>query len=299
MSRNSVSHLHVLRWSFSLLAAFASLSSAQVVPVPVPDTEAEAWRENRGRQGQGRQGWQARPLFEFRGRVDREVHIVMRGREAWVRPVGRTEPDRGRVDVDRALPRDEGHVRLQTAGRGDIDVIQQPSARNRYTTVVRIRDPRSGASSYRVAAYWIGSDYGYGRGRVDDWPDRDDDWGWERPDDRGNGPWGWERNARPLVRWSGEVDDHLEIRIQGDRVTYRTLSGKGVRGVRVDLSGGGVRRGTSDLRIVPTDGRGSVYVAEQPSERNGYATVIRVRDSQSGYGRYAFTVVGRTAYATR
>jgi hypothetical protein len=277
-----------------LIAVSTTLASAQVVPVP--ESDAGAWRQDRGGGWEGRQG---RPLFEYRGRVDRELHIVMRGREAWLRPVGRTEPDRGWVDVDRPLPRDEGRVRLQTAGRGDIDVVQQPSARNRYTTIVRIRDPRSGASNYRVAAYWMGREYGDGRGRIDGWPGRDDDWERERPGDRGNGPWGGDRYARPLVRWSGEVDDHVEIRIQGDRVMYRNLSGKGVRGVRLDLSGGGVRRGATELRVVPTEGRGSVYVAEQPSERNGYTTVIRVRDPQSGYGRYEFTVVGRNVYAAR
>jgi hypothetical protein len=293
MSRSFVS-IDALRWSFALIAVSASLAGAQVLPMPVPETDTDAWRENRGRDGR-----QGRPLFEYRGRVDREIHIVMRGREAWVRPVGRTEPDRGWVDVDRPLPRDEGFVRLQTAGRGNVEVVQQPSVRNRYTTIVRIRDPRSGASNYRVAAYWVDRSYGAGRGRVDGWPGRDDDWGWERPGDRGNGPWGGGGFVRPLVRWSGEVDDHLEIRIQGDRVAYRNLSGKGVRGVRLDLSGGGVRRGATDLRVVPTDGRGSVYVVEQPSERNGYTTVIRVRDPQSGYGRYEFTVVGRSVYATR
>ena len=52
-------------------------------------------------------------------------------------------------------------------GRGDVDVIQQPSAQNNYTTIVRIQDPRSGSDNYRLAAYWQAYSNGdvYGRDR--------------------------------------------------------------------------------------------------------------------------------------
>jgi len=43
-------------------------------------------------------------------------------------------------------------------------VIAQPSARNGYTATLRIRDPRGGASRYRIVAYWEPPvRYGYGR----------------------------------------------------------------------------------------------------------------------------------------
>jgi hypothetical protein len=63
-------------------------------------------------------------------------------------------------------------------GRGDIDVIQQPSARNDYTAVVRLRDPANGAATYRVVAYWEPARGSYARGD-DRRRDRD-----ERYDDR-------------------------------------------------------------------------------------------------------------------
>lgn len=297
MSLYSVRHVfrrfRFPRWSFSLIAASASLVSAQEV---IPFEEMEAYR-------QGRQG---RPLFEWNGRVDREIQIIMRGNDAWIREIGRTEPGRGRLEVARALPRDAGEVRLRGAGRGEIDVLQQPSARNRYTTIVRLRDPRSGAAGYHVAAYWVDANYGNGRGRNDDWG-RGPDWDRGRGNDRRDGPWGngpWDngprgpdRGERALVHWTGDVDHDVEIRIQGERVTYRNLSGKGVRSVRVEL-GRGIPRGVTEVRLASRSGRGTVHITQQPSARNGYTTIVRVRDTQSGYGRYDFSLVGRGGYAT-
>jgi hypothetical protein len=39
-------------------------------------------------------------------------------------------------------------------GRGQVEVIQQPSAQNRYTTVVRISDPARGYGHYNFDAMW-------------------------------------------------------------------------------------------------------------------------------------------------
>ena len=48
---------------------------------------------------------------------------------------------RSRLDVATALPQRDGRVTVRVQdGRGDVDVVQQPSARNDYTTIVRIRD---------------------------------------------------------------------------------------------------------------------------------------------------------------
>ena len=100
---------------------------------------------------------QGQQLFEWNGRVDREVQIVMRGNQVWTRKIGATEPDfaRGRAMTD--LPRQNGVVRVQVMqGRGDVSVIQQPNAQNSFTTIVRIQDPRSGQDTYRLVGFWEG-----------------------------------------------------------------------------------------------------------------------------------------------
>jgi hypothetical protein len=226
------------------------------------------------------------PLFEWRGRVDGETRIMMRGDQVWTRDVrGRdTRPSRARIV--RALPNRNGEVRVQVLnGRGDVDVIQQPSARNGYTTVLRIRDDYARADQYRIVAYWqpagdVFGRGGYGRGDV---YDRDDD----RYDDR----YGYGRGTVDgLLRWTGAVDDEVEIRIQGRNVDTRTLSGNGTRDVRANLNGRALPRRDVQVTVRERQGRGSVTVLQQPARWNNYTAVIRVRDRQGGFGYYDFDV---------
>jgi hypothetical protein len=209
-------------------------------------------------------------LFEWRGRVDEEVRIVMRGGQVWTQEVsGRTRGARARVS--RALPSQAGRVRLQLLdGRGDVSVIQQPSRRNNYTTVVRIYDGSGGADRYHLAAHWLPAG-GFAGGDID-------------LDDR-------YRYARGMLRWSGAVDDQVEIRIQGRNVDVRTLSGNGTRDVRANLNGRALPRRDVTVSVRERSGRGTVTVVQQPSEWNGYAAVIRVRDRQGGFGYYDFDVI--------
>ena len=53
----------------------------------------------------------ARPLFEWNGRIDREIQIAMRGREAWIQATSRTDNPRARPVVESVLPRNDGTVR--------------------------------------------------------------------------------------------------------------------------------------------------------------------------------------------
>lgn len=96
-----------------------------------------------------------RMIFTWTGRVDREVVLVMRGRDLTVRGERGILASRKARPRTGTLPRTEGFVRVHVLdGRGDVDVIQQPTSRNNYTTIVRIRDPRSGDDRYRLVASW-------------------------------------------------------------------------------------------------------------------------------------------------
>jgi hypothetical protein len=244
---------------------------------------------------------QDRTLFTWAGRVDREVQITMRGRDVWTNGVDRDDGSRSRFSVASALPRTDGYVRVQTeGGRGEVSVVQQPSSYNNYTTIVRIRDRSSGSDRYRVSAYWD-SRYadnrgGYGRGnggygnpntvpsRVDT-RDRDDDGSWDRRGRYGNA-------SGTALRWSGSVDNEVEIRLQGRRLDERVLSGGMIRDERSSIIDGVPRR-DAQVVIAQAQGRGTVYVAQQPSSYNNYTTVIRVKDPQGGYGFYDFQVAYR------
>ena len=247
---------------------------------------------------------QNRTLFTWSGRVDREVQISMRGRDVWSNS---GDGGRSRVRVESMLPRNDGYVRVEMQdGRGDVSVIQQPSSWNNYTTIVRVRDRSSGSDRYRLAAYWE-SRYGdnrgggYGRGNGNGNGNGNGRWGRDDGDDRDQGipsridprdrsNGGWNNGSGAALRWSGSVDSEVEIRLSGRRVDERALSGGATRDARSSVLGDGLPRRDAQLIIAQHQGRGTVYVAQQPTAYNGYTAVIRIRDPQGGYGYYDFEV---------
>lgn len=91
----------------------------------------------------------------WRGRVDDDVRIRIRGGTAEVETIGGTEYHDSQPNFINSLPYRRVTVRLtQKRGRGDIFIEQQPSRENDFTTVVRIKDPRGGASDYEFEIAW-------------------------------------------------------------------------------------------------------------------------------------------------
>ena len=103
-------------------------------------------------------------ILEWQGQVDREIRIQIDNRRASVIEVGSNERTRRRVNMQGSIPNRPGSLYVQVLqGRGRVDVIQQPTARNGYTAVIRLRDPDGGAARYRIAAYWEGDRNGRNR----------------------------------------------------------------------------------------------------------------------------------------
>ena len=246
---------------------------------------------------------QQRVLFSWQGRVDRETSLTMRGSRVTA-PGGWYNTDRGNLRVSSSLPQTDGVVRLRVErGRGAVDVVEQPSSRNDYTAVVRVRDDQNGAGDYVVTAYWqptggnVGSGGGWGgRGNDDDRYGRDDrddrrrdredrrrdGGGWGNGNNGNNGNNGGYGNSGTL-RWSGRVDGVEEIRVRGRRIDSHTVSGTSAYDVRSQVNGS---LGGAYVRLNRADGRGQVQVVQQPSSSNGYTAVLRVVDRQSGAGYY-------------
>ena len=134
---------------------------ARVVALPLAVVALPAIANaQRGMQGNGQ-----RELFEWRGNVDQEVRVQMRGGRTSVMGMGPHEMTAyDQMRAVSAVPAADGYVSVQMLqGRGRADVVQQPSAQNGYTTVVRLRDTQGGAGSYDIAAYWQpAGNYGYG-----------------------------------------------------------------------------------------------------------------------------------------
>jgi hypothetical protein len=93
--------------------------------------------------------------MRWRGRVDDDVRIRIRGGSVDIETIGGTEYNDGQVNFTNSLPSRRTTVRLTAQrGRGQIFIEQQPSRENDFTAIVRIKDPRGGASEYEFELQW-------------------------------------------------------------------------------------------------------------------------------------------------
>ena len=276
-------------------------------------------RGDRGGYGNGAYGngayGGARTLYQWGGRVDRDAYIVMQNGDVRTRLDSYDNNSGARVRVGSALPQADGIVDVRVAeGRGRVDVVEQPAQRNGYRTVVRVRDDDAGAGDYRLVATWRpAGGYadngrgGYGRGDGDgryddgrygdgrDGRRRDDGDGRYGNGTYGNGPsggvyGGGNYGGSGTLHWRGRVDDVEEIRLQGNRVDVRTVSGQGASGVRSQLAGAALPARDVAVRVDDRSGRGRVLVVQQPHAWNGYTAVVRVEDHDPGAGYHDFDV---------
>jgi hypothetical protein len=199
------------------------------------------------------------------GRVDNTVRITLNRRSA------RSQEIASQVRVSEVsfnfmedLPANQPvNVTVRKRdGRGDVRVVSQPSASNRYTAVIEIRDAGSGSDYYSLDVDW------------------DNDGGYRPPGFPGQG-------GNRQLRWEGYVDDVIEISVQGRDATYRVISGRNPTGVRADFDGRLPRR-EMEVSVRKIEGRGNIEVVMQPEVYNNYTAVIRITDRQGGADRYAF-----------
>ncbi len=248
-----------------------------------------------------------RTLFVWSGTVDREAIISMRGSNIETQGDGYDVFRDARYRVMDALPRENGVISIARAdGRGEIEVIEQPSLFNGYTARVRVRDRQGGADRYRVVVTWDEARGWDRRDRRDD--DRDNRGGYDRGgydrggyDRGGNDRGGYDRGGYERgrgdvnaafssggLRWSGDVDAVAEVRIQGRRVDYYARNGRQLFNVRADLRGAGLPDASVPLDLRRFAGRGNVYIAQYPRAFNNWTAIIRIDDSRGGSDVYDF-----------
>jgi hypothetical protein len=103
-----------------------------------------------GGGGGGRSG-----RMTWRGRVDDDVRITIRGGTADIETIGGTEYRDAQPNFTGSLPSRRVTVRLTNKrGRGEIYIEEQPSRENNFAVVVRIKDSRGGASDYEFELAW-------------------------------------------------------------------------------------------------------------------------------------------------
>jgi len=219
---------------------------------------------------------QDRALLKWTGRVDKEVQITIRDTTISTSLVGGQPQAMTYFDVKDRLPRREGFVRVELEyGRGDVDIVQQPTAKNDYAAIIRIRDQSAGADTYQVRAFWNpknGEDrYSSAAGRVRAAAD-----------------------ALPAntMHWTGTVDRELMVEWRGMNVKSNNKSGEAAREVHSAVSNA-LPAADARVELLVREGRGDVNVVQQPTSSNGYTAIFRIRDPQSGAGHYDFDVSWR------
>jgi len=91
----------------------------------------------------------------WKGRVDDDVRIRIRGGSADVETIGGTPYYDAQPNFFNSLPPRRVTIRLtQKRGRGEIFIEQQPSRENDFTAAIRIKDPKGGASDYEFELRW-------------------------------------------------------------------------------------------------------------------------------------------------
>ena len=103
-----------------------------------------------GYPNQGRGG-----RITWKGKVDDDVRITFRGGSATIDTIGGTPYNDGQPNFNSSLPSRRVNVSLsRKKGRGEIYIEQQPSRDNDFAVVVRVKDPKGGASDYEFELTW-------------------------------------------------------------------------------------------------------------------------------------------------
>ena len=212
--------------------------------------------------------------FQWKGRVDGVDEILIRGRSVTVNHLEAKPIQRQDYRFSAALPSRDVEVELRSVeGRGRVRLMEQPSARNDYTAVVRIEDDKGGDADYAFELRW------------------DDDDGWSfRRDDEDEDDWDDEDS---VFRWEGRVDIGAEIEIHAQTHTVKDMGGRGTREFRADFLSSLPERDVP-VSVYKLDGRGDVELVQAPDAGNGYTAIVRIEDDKSGADNYEFELRWRS-----
>jgi|SRR5439155_11957166 len=85
-----------------------------------------------------------------------------------------------------------------------------------------------------------------------------------------------------------QIDAEAEVSVRGDMVNIRTLSGRDGRDDGSECNEPMPARNLEGFGYEVKDSRGEIRLLSEPSPRNGYSAIVRIRDNGGGEGRYHF-----------
>ena len=93
--------------------------------------------------------------MNWRGRVDTEVLLEVRGNSVIEKHVAGKSFNNGRFTFSAPMPARELNLKVENKKvRGTVELIERPSATNGYKAVLRISDPKRDAADYEFDLVW-------------------------------------------------------------------------------------------------------------------------------------------------
>ena len=105
--------------------------------------------------GNGSYGYASAGSMVWRGRVDHYLKLRIQGDRVQSRERQGAPTTNEGASFTTPLPRADSQVSVRKrAGRGQVELIQQPSRSNGYTAVIGINDESGGADNYEIEMAW-------------------------------------------------------------------------------------------------------------------------------------------------
>jgi hypothetical protein len=93
--------------------------------------------------------------MRWRGRVDAEILLEVRGASVIEKNVAGRSYNNGRFTFSAPMPARELELRIENRKvRGSAEIVEKPAYSNNYTAVIRIRDPQKDAADYEFELVW-------------------------------------------------------------------------------------------------------------------------------------------------
>jgi hypothetical protein len=89
--------------------------------------------------------------------------------------------------------------------------------------------------------------------------------------------------------WGGRVDNRVNIIIQGNTIRAEDLTGSGLQTNFQNVDGSLPRRAMT-VTATKEEGRGTVYVIQQPNRSNDFTAIVQISDPRSGADNYRVNI---------
>jgi hypothetical protein len=224
----------------------------------------------------------AEGMFDVLVFVDGEAFIYVRDTELKYLPLNGAPIRDAGSNYSQGIPRAVfgSFNMVKIAGRGNVDLHEEPNPGNDYTAILRVNDRQPGAELYHIRLDWNWNPANPlvpPRGRF------------SRPlDSRTNDPGDYRNSRRGSFEFRGSVDDVTVLYIRSDQVRSEDISGKPIRNDRFWFSQPLPAQRLRSFELIEATGRGEIDLVERPWEGNRFTAVVRITDRQRGSAPYRF-----------